>query len=205
MTPTNNNILGTDELSRPITRDQLFNTDGFIPRLRLLAEIVGPFQIYLQDIHRLAEVQQKNVEYYRKQTTDLQSALSALLKNDIEAAVEHEIDRRSDSWIHSDNIADHLMNEITSGRRIRAEISEIASESIDVGDIKCDVKSDIERDLDEKITDAINDFDFGDILDDHTRDVDEKMFNRLVDEISDDANHPLVNAIARALAARLTK
>jgi hypothetical protein len=205
MTPTNNDILGTDELSRPITRDQLFRTDGHVERLKLLSEIVGPFQIYLQDIHRLTEVQQKNVEYYRKKTNDLQSALSDLIKPDIEAAVENEMDRRSDSFIHEDNITDHLMTEITTSRRIRAEISEIASESIDVGDIKCDVKSDIERDLDEKITDAINDFDFGDILDDHTRDIDDKIVKRLVDEIDDDQNHPLVNAIARALAARLTK
>ena len=205
MTTNTNDILGTDELSRSITRAQMLGTDGAVPRLKLLAEIVGPLQPYLQDILRLTEIQAHNLEHYRKQTTDLQSALSALLKHDIEAAVEHEIDRRSDSFIHEDNIADAIREEIMSNRRVRAEIEEVASNCIDTADIKDDVKSDIERDLDEKITDAISDHDFSDILDDHTRDVDDKIVKRLVDEISDDPNHPLVNAITQAIGARLCK
>jgi hypothetical protein len=205
MTTNTNDILGTDELSRSITRAQMLGTDGAVPRLKLLAEIVGPLQPYLQDILRLTEIQQNNLEHYRKQTNDLQSALSALLKHDIEAAVEHEIDRRSDSFIHEDNLTDSMVGELQSSRRVRAEIIEMISENVDTGDIRDDIKSDIERDLEDKISDGISVFDFGDILDDHTRDIDDKIVKRLVDEISDDHNHPLVNAIARALAARLCK
>lgn len=200
-----NDIIGTDELSRPITRTQLDNTSGAVPRIKLLSEIVGPLQPYLQDCFRLAEVQHNSLEFYRKKTNDLQSALSALLKHDIEAAVDNVFDNRSDSWIHTDNLTDSMVGELQSSRRVRAEIIEMISENVDTGDIRDDIKSDIERDLDDKITDAISDHDFGDILDDHTRDIDSKIVKRLVDEISDDPNHPLVNAIAQAIGARLCK
>jgi len=200
-----NDIIGTDELSRPITRAQMLGTDGAVPRIKLLSEIVGPLQPYLQDILRLAEIQHNNLDHYRKKTNALQSALSDLIKPDIEAAVEHELDRRSDSWIHTDNLTDSMVGELQSSRRVRAEIIEMISENVDTGDIRDDIKSDIERDLEDKITDAINDHDFGDILDDHTRDIDDKIVKRLVDEISDDPNHPLVNAIAQAIGARLCK
>lgn len=203
MTTNTNDILGTDELSRPITRAQMLGTDGAVPRLRLLSEIVGPLQPFLQDILRLTEIQQKNVEYYQNQNQNLRKALVDLLKADIEAKIESEFDRRSDSWIHSDNIGDSILDEIMSNRRIRAEISEIAANCIDTGDIKSDIQSDIKRDLEYKISDGIADYDFGDMLDDHTRDIDEKIVKRLVDEISDDSSHPLVNAIAEALALRL--
>ena len=202
---TTQDILGTDELSRPITRSQMLGTDGAVPRLRLLSEIVGPLQPFLQDILRLTEIQQKNVEYYRNQNHNLSKALNDLLKADIEAKIESEFDRRSDSWIHGDNIGDSILDEIMGSRRIRAEIQEIAANCIDTSDIKDDIQSDIERDLGDKISDAISDHDFGDILDDHTRDIDEKIVKRLVDEISDDPKHPLIDAIASALAARLTK
>lgn len=205
MTTNTNDILGTDELSRPITRAQMLGTDGAVPRLRLLSEIVGPLQPFLQDILRLAEVQANNVEYYRNQNQNLRKALVDLLKADIEAKIEHEFDRRSDSWIHGDNLADSMLDEIMGSRRIRAEISEIAANCIDTGDIKSDIQSDIERDLEDKVNDFIAGYDFGDMLDDHTRDIDDKIVKRLVDEISDDPNHPLVNAIAQAIGARLCK
>lgn len=202
-----NDILGTDELSRPITRTQLDNTSGAVPRIKLLSEIVGPLQPYLQDCLRLAEVQHNSLEFYRKQTEDLRTAIIAIVKHEINNTVERELDRRSDSLVTMDEvrdcISDELCEHIHSNRKFRNEISELCSESIDTEDIKNDIQSDIERDLSDKISDGIADYDFGDILDDHTRDIDAKIVKRLVDEISDDSSHPLVNAIAEALALRL--
>lgn len=208
MTPNTNDILGTDDLSRPITRTQLNNTSGAVPRIKLLSEIVGPLQPYLQDCLRLAEIQHNNLEFYRKQTEDLRTAIIAIVKNEITHTVERELDQRSDSLVTMDEvrdcISDELCEHIHSNRRFRNEIVEICSESIDTADIKDDVRSDIERELDDKISDGIAGYDFGDILDDHTRDIDEKIVKRLVDEISDDSSHPLVNAIAQAIALRLS-
>lgn len=202
-----NDLIGTDELSRPITRTQLDNTSGAVPRIKLLSEIVGPLQPYLQDCLRLAEIQHNNLEFYRKQIEDLRTALLAIVKHEISNAVDGELDRRSDSLVTMDEvrdcISDELCEHIHSNRKFRNEITEICSESIDTEDIKNDIQSDIERDLDEKIEDAISNFDFGDILDDHTRTIDAGVTKRLVDEISDDSSHPLVNAIAEALALRL--
>lgn len=207
MTPTTNDILGTDELSRPITRTQLNDTDHPVSRLKLLAEIVGPLQPYLQNISERIQIQEKNLEFYRKQTEDLRTAIIAIVKHEINNMVERELDRRSDSLVTMDEvrdcISDELCEHIHSNRKFRNEISELCSESIDTEDIKNDIQSDIERDLDDKISDSIAGFDFGDTLDDHTRDIDEKIVKRLVDEISDDSSHPLVNAIAEALALRL--
>lgn len=204
MTNTND-ILGTDELSRSITRAQVLGTDGHVAQLKLLAEIVGPLQPYLQDILRRTEVQENNVNYYRKKVTDLESSLSALLKPELEALIDYVFDNRSDSWIHTDNLTDSMVDELQSSRRVRAEIIEMIHENIDTGDIKDDIKSDIERDLEDKVNDLIAGFDFGDILDDHTGDVDSKIVKRLADEISDDHNHPLVNAILNALVVRIGK
>lgn len=204
-----NDIIGTDELSRPITRTQLDNTSGAVPRIKLLSEIVGPLQPYLQDCLRLAEIQHNNLEFYRKQTEDLRTAIIAIVKNEIGQTVERELEQRSDSLVTMDEvrdcISDELVEHIHHNRKFRNEIVELCSESIDISDIKDDVRSDIERDLSDKISDGIADYDFGDILDDHTRDIDAKIVKRLVDEISDDPKHPLIDAIAVALAARLTK
>lgn len=204
-----NDVIGTDELSRTITRTQLDNTSGAVPRLRLLSEIVGPLQPYLQDCLRLAEVQHNNLEFYRKQTEDLRTAIIAIVKNEIGQTVERELDQRSDSLVTMDEvrdcISDELVEHIHHNRRFRNEIVELCSESISTSDIKEDIQSDIERDLEDKVNDLISGYDFGDILDDHTRDIDEKIVKRLVDEISDDPKHPLIDAIASALAARLTK
>lgn len=204
-----NDIIGTDELSRPITRTQLDNTSGAVPRIKLLSEIVGPLQPYLQDCLRLAEVQHNSLEFYRKQTEDLRTAIIAIVKNEIGQTVERELEQRSDSLVTMDEvrdcISDELVEHIHHNRRFRNEIVELCSGSISTSDIKEDIQSDIERDLEDKVNDLIAGYDFGDMLDDHTRDIDEKIVKRLVDEISDDPKHPLIDAIASALAARLTK
>lgn len=204
---SNTDILGTDELARPITVKQMNDTDGLIPRLKLISEIISPTQRYVQDCLRLAECQAHNLEHYRKQAIDVRNSLLALLKSDINNLISDELDRRSDSLVTMDEVrdclSDELVDHIQNNRRFRTEVSEIASSCIDTSDIKEDIQSEIERDLSDKISDAIDDHDFGDILDDHTRDLDEKIVNRLASEIEDDSSHSLVNAIARAIALRL--
>jgi disulfide oxidoreductase YuzD len=201
-------ILGIDELSRPITVKQMNETDGLIPRLKLISEIPSPTQRYVQDCLRLAELQAHNLEHSRKQVTDVRTALVHLLKSDINNHIQSELDSRSDSLVtmHEvrDCIYDELADHIKNNRRFRTEVSEIAASCIDTSGIKEDIQSDIERDLSDKISDAINDHDFGDILDDHTRDIDAKIVERIASEIEDDSSHPLVNAIARAIALRLS-
>lgn len=196
-------IHGYNELSMPVTSEQIDNASGLRERLTLLASIVGPLQPHLQQCIRSAELERTSLDHYKKQVEDLRSSLAAMLRCEIRNTVQTELDQRVDSFIHEDNLTERMIDEISNSRRIRSEIGEVASLALDLDDIKEDVKSDIERDLDDKIEDAISNFDFGDILDDHARTIDAGTTKRLAEEIGDDPNHPLVNAILNALVLRI--
>ena len=196
-------ILGNNELSMPVTSEQIDNASGIRERLTLLASIVGPLQPYLQQCLRNAEIERTSLDHYKKQVEDLRSSLAAMLRSEIRNTVQTELDQRVDSFLHEDNLTERMIDEISNSRRLRSEIEEVASNALDLDDLKDDVKSDIERDLDDKIEDAISNFDFGDILDDHARTIDAGTTKRLAEEIGDDPNHPLVNAIVSALVLRL--
>jgi hypothetical protein len=200
-------ILGTDELGRPITVKKMNETDGLVPRLSLISEIPTPTHRYLQDCLRLAETQTDSLAHHRKQANDVCTSLTALLKHDINNLIGVELDRRSSTLVTMDEVRDcisgELVDNIHNNRRFRSEVSEIVESCIDPGELKEDIQSDIERDLNDRISDVIDGYDFGDILDDHTRDLDEKIVKRLASEIEDDANHPLVNAILNALVVRI--
>lgn len=196
-------ILGNNELSMPVTSEQIDNASGIRERLTLLASIVGPLQPYLQQCLRNAEIERTSLDHYKKQVEDLRSSLAAMLRSEIRNTVQTELDQRVDSFLHEDNLTERMIDEISNSRRLRSEIEEVASNALDLDDLKDDVKSDIERDLDDKIEDAISNFDFGDLLDDHARTIDAGTTKRLAEEIGDDPNHPLVNAIVSALVLRL--
>lgn len=214
--------LGNDELSRPVTSDAISSAPVLKAKLALLASIVGPQQRHLEDCLRLATIQTENLDHYRKQCDTLRTALSDMVRPEIRVLIEKAFDERADSlvtmdevrdeitdtlrsktadFLHSDNLAEHIADEINSSRRIRAEIEDIVDNHIDIDDIRSDIERDL--DIDDKIQTAIDNFDFGDILDDHTRDIDEKIVKRLVDEITDDSKHPLVNAVLNALVLRI--
>lgn len=221
----NNNydsILGVDDMARPVTRDHLDKAGTAIAKLRLLASIEGPVRHHLCDILTALEGSTLVADKYKKRCDSLSNALLDIVGAEFRMLVEDKLSDRLDDFITSDNIEEHILDSISSNRRVRAEIEATVGNNIDTGAIVDEVRSEVERNLDDRIEGAINDFDFdthisdavtnilddhdfGDMLDDHTRDIDEKIVKRLVDEIGDDPLHPLVNAIAAVLAARLTK
>jgi light-regulated signal transduction histidine kinase (bacteriophytochrome) len=196
-------IIGNNELSMPVTAAQIDDASGIRERLTLLASIVGPLQPHLQQCLRNVEIERASLDHYKRQVEDLRSSLAAVLRSEIRNTVQTELDQRVDSFIHEDNLTERMIDEITNSRRIRSEIEEVATNAIDLDDFKDDIKSDIERELDDKIEDAISNFDFGDVLDDHARTIDAGTTKRLAEEIGDDPNHPLVNALLNALVLRI--
>lgn len=211
-------ILGNNELSMPVTSEQLDDATSFKERLALLASIVGPLQPHLQQCFRSFDVQRESLDYHKKQVEDLRTSLMSVLRHDINNHISSEIDKRCDSFISTDNITDTIMEELENSRRIRSEIEEIASHALHFDDLRHDITRDIERDLDDtiekaidsydldtKISDALASHDFGDILNDHTRVLNASIIGRLAAEISDDPDHPLVSAIVNALVLRLAR
>lgn len=211
-------ILGNNELSMPVTSEQLDDATSFKERLALLASIVGPLQPHLQQCLRSLDVQRESLDYHKKQVEDLRTSLMSVLRHEINNYITDKVDESCGSFISTDNITDTIMEELENSRRIRSEIEEIASHAFDIDDLKHDITRDIERDLgdtieeaidsydlDTKISDALASHDFGDILDDHTRDLDANIIKRLTAEISDDPHHPLVSAIVNALVLRFAR
>ena len=188
--------LGNDELSRPVTDDAVRNARTLQAKLQLLASMPGPLQSHLSDCVRMSGTADETRSILTKQITDLRSSLVPILLPEIHDALREE-------YLLCKDLPSEMLDIMLDSRSVRSVISEVANDALDLGDFKDDIKSDIESDLDDKITEALNHFDFADILDDHTRDVDSKIVKRLADEISDDPKHPLVDAVLNALVLRI--
>ena len=199
--------LGNDELSRPVTDDAIRNARTLQSKLQLLASMPGPLQSHLSDCVRMSGTADETRSILAKQITDLRSSLVPILLPEIRDALREE-------YLLCKDLPSEMLDIMLDSRSVRSVISEVANDALDLGDFKDDIKSDIERDLDDKIDEAINDFDFADkineainhfdfsdILDDHVSTV--GVRKRLVDEINDDHNHPLVSAILNALVLRI--
>lgn len=200
---TNNDIIGNDELSRPVTHTMVSETDGALAKLRLMSSIEGPLQFHLLSMLPSFEHTANRLADKTSRLSSMTDGIMGAIRDDVSAMVDREFDRRSDYFPSEDRVLE-LVEESIDGRKFQRRLDSAITEAIDNYDfdgIKSDIQSEIERDLDSTISNAIDDHDFGDIFDEQAK----TIVSTLVSDIKSDPNHPLVNAIVNAIADRLTK
>ena len=194
---TNNDIIGNDELSRPVTHAMLDKADSSLAKLKIISTIEGPLQRHIKDIVYSYENTLNRLTTQSKRLDSFSDSVMDIIRHDVSSMIDSEFDSRSDTYPSEDRVIE-LVDEQMETRSFERKLESTISDAIDNHDwdtVKSDIQSEIERDLDTTISDAVEEK-LGDNAD--------QIIDQLVDKIESDPYHPLVNALLSAVSVRLS-